>query len=182
VVSTSENGIVKKELVKINLLDTIASPTLEKINYWFMKKSINLYGESFLNKMALGKQNTGKFENSHGVKAVKNFWQQKGIAPTALNIYDGSGLSPANRVTTKTLATILQYAQKQAWFESYLNAFPNYNEMKLKSGTIGDVKGFAGYHTAKDGTDYIIAFLVNNYNGSSKTLVSKMFKVLDVLK
>jgi serine-type D-Ala-D-Ala carboxypeptidase/endopeptidase (penicillin-binding protein 4) len=182
VVSTSENGMAKKEWVKLNLIDTISSPTLENINYWFMKKSINLYGETFLNKMALGKQNTGKFDTKSGTSLVKNFWQQKGISANALNIYDGSGLSPANRVTTKTLATILQYAKKQTWFESYLNAFPNYNEMKLKSGTIGDVKGFAGYHTAKDGTDYIVAFLVNNYNGSSKLLVSKMFKVLDVLK
>ncbi len=182
VVSTSENGMAKKEMVKLNLIDTINSPTLENINYWFMKRSVNLYGEAFLNKMAQGKQSAGKFDTKMGTSVVKNFWQQKGIAPNALNIYDGSGLSPANRVTTKALATILQYAKKQTWFESYLNAFPNYNEMKLKSGTIGDVKGFAGYHTAKDGTDYIVAFLVNNYNGSSKSLVSKMFKLLDVLK
>jgi serine-type D-Ala-D-Ala carboxypeptidase/endopeptidase (penicillin-binding protein 4) len=180
IITTSEQGLAKKEWTKVILLDTIKSPTLENLNYWFMKRSINLYGEAFLNKIA--QVNTNNYNTKSGVEVVKNFWQKKGISANALNIYDGSGLSPANRVTTKTLVTILQYAKKQTWYESYLNAFPNYNEMKLKSGTIGDVKGFSGYHTAKDGTEYIVSFLVNNYNGSTKTLVNKMFKVLDELK
>jgi D-alanyl-D-alanine carboxypeptidase/D-alanyl-D-alanine-endopeptidase (penicillin-binding protein 4) len=54
--------------------------------------------------------------------------------------------------------------------------------MKIKSGTINGVKGFCGYHTAKDGKEYIFSFLVNNYNGSASALVQKMYKVLDVLK
>jgi D-alanyl-D-alanine carboxypeptidase/D-alanyl-D-alanine-endopeptidase (penicillin-binding protein 4) len=54
--------------------------------------------------------------------------------------------------------------------------------MKLKSGTIHGVKGFAGYHTSGAGAVYTISFLVNNYNGSSSELVKKMYAVLDVLK
>jgi D-alanyl-D-alanine carboxypeptidase/D-alanyl-D-alanine-endopeptidase (penicillin-binding protein 4) len=54
--------------------------------------------------------------------------------------------------------------------------------MKMKSGTIGNVKGFAGYHTSKEGVTYIYSFLVNNYNGSAPALVQKMYKVLDHLK
>jgi serine-type D-Ala-D-Ala carboxypeptidase/endopeptidase (penicillin-binding protein 4) len=59
---------------------------------------------------------------------------------------------------------------------------PEYNGMKMKSGTIRDVKAFCGYHTAKDGKEYIFSFLVNNYSGKSGELVQKMYKVLDVLK
>ena len=51
-----------------------------------------------------------------------------------------------------------------------------------KSGTIRDVKGFCGYHKAKDGKEYIFSFLVNNYNGRTSAVVSKMYKVLDELK
>ena len=54
--------------------------------------------------------------------------------------------------------------------------------MTMKSGTIKDVKGFCGYHKAKDGKEYIFSFLVNNYNGLPSGLVNKMYKVLDVLK
>jgi D-alanyl-D-alanine carboxypeptidase/D-alanyl-D-alanine-endopeptidase (penicillin-binding protein 4) len=54
--------------------------------------------------------------------------------------------------------------------------------MRMKSGTIRDVKGYCGYHKAKDGNEYIFSFLVNNYNGSASSLVQKMYKVLDELK
>jgi serine-type D-Ala-D-Ala carboxypeptidase/endopeptidase (penicillin-binding protein 4) len=179
-VSTTDMGTAKKDMVKVHVLDTILSPTMDKIVYWFMKKSINLYGEALLNKIGELKQNN--YQTNTGVTAIKKFWEQKGIDDKTLNIYDGSGLSPANRITTKTLVAVLEYAQKQPWFASYYDAFPVYNEMKLKSGTIGDVKGFTGYHTAADGNQYLISFLVNNYNGSTKAVVGKMFKVLDVLK
>jgi D-alanyl-D-alanine carboxypeptidase/D-alanyl-D-alanine-endopeptidase (penicillin-binding protein 4) len=77
---------------------------------------------------------------------------------------------------------VLQYAKRQSWFKGYFNSLPEYNGMKMKSGTIKDAKGFAGYHTSKAGTQYIFSFLVNNYNGSSKALVQKMYKVLNELK
>jgi D-alanyl-D-alanine carboxypeptidase/D-alanyl-D-alanine-endopeptidase (penicillin-binding protein 4) len=54
--------------------------------------------------------------------------------------------------------------------------------MKMKSGTISDVKGFCGYQTSSDGSEYIFSFLINNYSGSASGLVNKMYKVLDVLK
>ena len=54
--------------------------------------------------------------------------------------------------------------------------------MKMKSGTISHVKGFAGYQASKEGHQYIFSFLVNGYSGSESTLVKKMYKVLDNLK
>ena len=63
--------------------------------------------------------------------------------------------------------------------DAVLNEF---NNMKLKSGTISDAKGFCGYHKSKEGREYIISFLVNNYSGRASQIVNKMYKVLDVLK
>lgn len=159
---------------------TYYSPTLDSIVYWFLKKSINLYGEALIRSFALEKKGFGSTED--GVKLVQDFWKQKGIDETSLNIFDGSGLSPQNRVTTDALAKILYYAKQQPWFQYYYNAFPEYNGMKLKSGTIGSVKGFCGYHTARNGNQYIVAFLINNYSGSSSAIVLKMYEVLNVLK
>jgi len=156
------------------------SPSLDSIIYWLLKKSINLYGEALLKTMAFEKKGFGATDT--GVNVVKDFWKQKGIDPDELNIYDGSGLSPMNRVTTHAQVEILKYARKQSWFRYFYEALPEYNGMKLKSGTIGDVKAFCGYHTSKDGKNYIISFIVNNYSGSSSTLVNKMYRVLDVLK
>jgi D-alanyl-D-alanine carboxypeptidase/D-alanyl-D-alanine-endopeptidase (penicillin-binding protein 4) len=162
------------------ILVTHYSPSLDSIIFWFLKKSINLYGEALTKTVAY--QINGLGETEDGVKIIRKFWKEKGIAPTELNIVDGSGLSPLNRVTTHAQVTILKYAKSQPWFDGYYNAFPEYNGMKMKSGTISDVKGFCGYQKSKDGNEYIFSFLVNNYNGPSSSLVQKMYKVLDELK
>jgi len=156
------------------------SPTLDSIIYWFLKKSINLYGEALVKTFAYEKQ--GLRSTDSGTAIVKKFWGEKGIDEDELNIYDGSGLSPLNRITTHAQVEILKYARSKDWFPYFFDAFPEYNSMKIKSGTISDVKGYCGYHTSKSGKEYIFSFLVNNYSGRSSTLVSKMFKVLDELK
>ncbi|MEO5945528.1 MAG: D-alanyl-D-alanine carboxypeptidase/D-alanyl-D-alanine-endopeptidase [Chitinophagaceae bacterium] len=161
-------------------LDSLSSPSLDSISYWFLKKSINLYGEALIKTFAYEKDGFGSTDE--GVKIVKDFWKQKGIDEDELNISDGSGLSPQNRVTTHAQVEILKYAKTKDWFPYFYDGIPDYNGMKMKSGTIRDVKGFCGYHKAKDGKEYIFSFLVNNYNGRSSGVVSKMYKILDVLK
>ncbi len=161
-------------------LFTHYSPSLDSIVYWLNKKSINLYAESLLKSISL--QKNGFASRKEGIDLLKKFWQQKGISATELNIVDGSGLSPLNRVTTKAQVAVLQYAQKQPWFAGFYNSFPEYNGMKMKSGTINGVKGFTGYHQSKEGRTYVFSFLVNNYNGSASSLVQKMYKVLNELK
>ena len=156
------------------------SPSLDSIIYWLLKKSINLYGEALVKTLAYEKNGYGSTDK--GINMVKDFWKQKGIDVNELNLYDGSGLSPLNRVTTHAQVEILKYARKQNWFKYFYDALPEYNGMKMKSGTISDVKGFCGYHASKDGREYIFSFLVNNYSGSSLSLVNKMYKVLDILK
>ena len=162
------------------LLDSIVSPSLDSINYWFLKKSINLYGETLLKTFAWKKYFLG--DTDKGVEIVRDLWEQKGIPRTELNLVDGSGLSPLNRVTTHAQVMVLQYARQQSWFPGYFLGFPEYNGMKMKSGTINGVKGFCGYHVSGDGHEYIFSFLVNNYNGSASALVKKMYGVLDELK
>lgn len=156
------------------------SPSLDSLVYWFLKKSINLYGEALIKTLAYEKKGFGSTDG--GVEVVKDFWKQKGMDEGELNISDGSGLSPQNRVTTHAQVEILKYARTKDWFPYFFDALPEYNGIKMKSGTIRDVKGFCGYHKAKDGKEYIFSFLVNNYNGKTSSVVSKMYKVLDELK
>jgi len=161
-------------------LGTYNSPALDSIVYWFMQKSINLYGECLLKTIAYQQDNFGS--TGSGIANLKKFWQQNGIDSSALNISDGSGLSPQNRVTTFALVQALMYAQKQNWYGSFYNALPVYNNMKLKSGSISSVRSFAGYYTASNGKKYILAIVVNNYDASKGSVTPKIFKVLDALK
>lgn len=176
------SDIVEKKDVdfKTQPIYTHSSPSLDSIIYWFLQKSINLYGEALVKTMAYKEKGIGNITD--GIRIIKDFWKAKGIDENELNIGDGSGLSPQNRVTTHAQVEILKYAKNQPWFSVYYKAFPEYNGMKMKSGTIKNVKGFSGYHKAADGKEYIFSFVVNNYNGSSSTLTNKMFRVLNVLK
>ena len=160
-------------------LTTILSPRLSQIVYWLNQKSINLYAEQLLKTIAwkAGKQPS----TANGVQVEQDFWKARGIDPNSLNIVDGSGLSPGDRVTTLTMATILQSAKKENWFADFYESLPTYNNMKMKSGSILNVLTYAGYQT-HNGRELCFSIMVNNYNGSGKGIKEKMFKVLDELK
>ncbi len=170
----------KTALPNATVLDSIVSPTLDSINYWFMRKSVNLFGEALVKKIAA--ENKAAGTTDEGIAAIKSFWAKKGIDRTALNIIDGSGLSPANRVTAKVLADILVYAQQQNWYRSFYNALPLTNNIKMKDGYINGVRSYAGYIKNSQGIEYVFCFIVNNFTGSPATAREKIWKLLDVLK
>jgi D-alanyl-D-alanine carboxypeptidase/D-alanyl-D-alanine-endopeptidase (penicillin-binding protein 4) len=151
------------------------SPPLRKVIYWLNQKSINLYAEQLLLAMA----DTLRSNDTPSILA--NFWKPRGIDPNSLNVFDGSGLSPADRVTSRTMATILQTAVQEPWCNDFYDSLPVYNNMKIKSGSIINVLNYAGYQT-HNGSQLCFAIFVNNYNGSSREIKEKIFKVLDELK
>lgn len=163
-----------KQIIQFN------SPPLDSMSMWFLRESINLYGEAFVKTIAYQKNGFGA--EKPGLDIIKNFWSSKGIDKGALNIKDGSGLSPANRLTPHALVTILQYAQKQPWYESFENALPVQNGFKMKSGYIGGVRSYAGYIKSKTGEEYTFAFIINNFDGSPGAVREKMWKLLDLMK
>ena len=161
-----------------NIIFEYKSPTLDKIVYWFLRKSVNLYGETLIKTMAKEKRNNPNFET--GIDFLKDFWKSKGINPMMINFADGSGLSPQNYVSAKAQVQTLLYAKKQNYFDIFYEGFPTQNGIKMKSGTIKDSKSFAGYHTSKSGKNYVFSVILNNYQGGS--ISNALFKVLDNLK
>lgn len=168
-VGNNENGI------KPTALLTHWSPPLDSINYWFLRKSINLYGEALTKTLGYEKKKEGSTQA--GISIIKNFWKDRGIDTTSINMFDGSGLSPQNRITSEALVKVMQYARSQPYFNSFYNALPEFNGIKMKSGTIGGVKSFTGYVNG-----YTFAVVVNNYNGSTGEMVRKLYRLLDILK
>lgn len=161
------------DLAYSRVLATHYSPPLRKIIYWLNQRSINLYAEQLLIAMA------DSLKSDDAPSVVQKFWKERGIDPNSLNIVDGSGLSPGDRVTTRTMATILRSAKSQSWFPDFYESLPVYNNMKMKSGSINNVLTYAGYQT-KNGRDLCFSIMVNNYTGPG--IKQKMFKVLDELK
>jgi serine-type D-Ala-D-Ala carboxypeptidase/endopeptidase (penicillin-binding protein 4) len=180
-IKTAKTGVLYSPSKVSNTFLTHYSPPMDSIVYWFMRRSINLYGEALVKTIGLEKSGVGSTDT--GVAVVRRFYKENGIAtPAELRIMDGSGLSPSNRLTAASLGKILVHAKMQAWFPSFDQSFPEFNGMKLKSGTIRGAKAFAGYHTSKEGKEYVVAIIVNNYDGTAGAIVSKMYRVLDELK
>ncbi len=159
---------------KGNVLLLYASPPLEKMIYWLMRKSVNLYGETFVKTLAREKTGEGSFDA--GIRYMKNFWKGKGINAAMINFADGSGLSPQNYVSARAEVQALLYARKQPWFDVFYEGFPTQgNGMKMKSGTMKDTKSFAGYYKG-----YTFSIIINNYQGSN--ISDALYKILNTLK
>lgn len=170
-ISTSKKPL----LPNLITLQTCWSPPLDSINFWFLKKSVNFYGEALVKTLGYEKMRQGT--TKAGLRIIKNFWKNNGIDSTSINIIDGSGLSPENRVTPEALVKVMQFAKSRSWFSSFYNALPEINGIKMKSGSTGGVRSFTGYVG-----NYTFSIVINNYNGSSREVVKKMYRLLDILK
>ena len=162
------------------LLVSYQSPTLSQIIYWLNQKSVNLYAEQLLKAIAIASGRKASTDN--GIKALHEFWKVRGIDPHSLNTYDGCGLSPEDKVTTSTLAHIIQSARSASWYPEFYESLPLYNNMKMKSGSISGVLCYAGFHTTPSGREVCFSIMVNNYNGKGASIKQKIFDTLDVLK
>ena len=170
-----------KFLLPSTIISVHKSPKLDQVIYWFNQKSINLYGEHIVK--TLGMKCGKEASTEEGMKVIKDFWKNKlQIDPNSMNIVDGSGLSPSTRITTLSVARILQSLKKEPWIAAYYESLPLINNTKMKSGSIADVLAYAGYQTNSTGDPLAFSFIVNNYNGSTSSIKSKMFSVLDMLK
>ncbi|ATL47981.1 D-alanyl-D-alanine carboxypeptidase/D-alanyl-D-alanine-endopeptidase [Chitinophaga caeni] len=161
-------------------IDITTSPGLDKIIFWFLRKSVNLFGEHLIKTIAYEEHLPVSTKN--GVTALRSIWQMEGIDSNSMNIFDGSGLSPANRITTESLAKVMFLAQKEPWFNVFYDALPTINQLKMKDGYINGVRSYTGYATAKNGHKYVFSFIVNNFVGSPGTARQKMWRLLDELK
>lgn len=177
---SAENIATKSLQGHREMLDSILSPTLDSVNYWFLKKSINLYGEALVKIMAIGAGSASTTDS--GINVIRSFWSKHGIEPSALKLIDGSGLSPANRITTRSLVNILQFAKPRPWFPSFYNALPELNGIKMKDGYISGVRSYTGYVRSANGREYSFAFIVNNFDGNPGRAREKIWALLDILK
>lgn len=127
---------------------------------------------------------TGRFERSREV--VARWWRTSfGIRSTPPVLENGSGLSRNERITPQGLGDLLRHAarhpQGSKFIESLSVAGVNGTASRLargsnsaargnawiKTGTLKDVTGIAGYVDAIDGSRYAVVGFVNHPNASA---------------
>jgi len=121
---------------------------------------------------------------------IQDYWRKKGLNPNGLFMYDGSGLSPKDAVSTGFLVDLLAYmykesanssvfyqslpvAGKNGTVTSFLKNTPLAGKAHLKSGSISNVQSYSGY-VEFDGRLYAVSLIVNNFRGKRSELQKAM--------
>jgi D-alanyl-D-alanine carboxypeptidase/D-alanyl-D-alanine-endopeptidase (penicillin-binding protein 4) len=114
-------------------------------------------------------------------KFPEEFYLRAGIPDGDVVQTDGSGLSRHDMVTPRAFVDLLEFAQKQAWFQAYYASLPvagadgTLNErmknsvmagrVHAKTGSVTHVRTLSGYAETVGGRRLIFSFMANNQNG-----------------
>jgi len=160
-----DNGIEKK------LIASYKSPTLHVLT-----NSVNKISNNFIAEMLV--KNFGGGSWASGVARVQEFYKDNlNLTQEEVRITDGSGLSKLNRLSARTLSTIL----RAAWHDfevgpefvsslKYIGAEPYESRIKdpnltrrvrCKTGHLDNVDTMCGYIHMPDGNVRVFAILLN---------------------
>lgn len=122
-----------------------------------------------------------------GASRVLRWLNGTQTVPGSVRIVDGSGLAHRNKLTTRVIVRLLQYARTKVWFGAFYEALPvagnanpaiggtlssrmigtaAANNLRAKTGTLSGVTALSGYVTGRNGRLYVFA-LLGRYTGSS---------------
>ncbi len=177
------------------LLDKHFSAPLKDVLTVMLKRSQNLYAETFAR--ALGLNATGKGTFRAGKKVVEDVLENFGVPKGTYRYMDGSGLSRYDYISPDQILKILIAMRNSADWEIWYNALPVAgvdgtlrNRMKgsaaegnvhAKTGTISNVRALSGYVTTASGEMLAFSFLVNAHLMTSKDTEGVTDGILELL-
>ncbi len=156
------------------------SPSLDSITYYFLQKSINLYGESLIK--TIGYSKSKGYSREDGIVEVNKLYKKINPKAVPLDIFDGCGLSPQNRISCIALCQFLYFAKGKNYYNNFYNNLPEINGIKMKSGSIHGVKAYTGFVGNAANPKYIFAITAQNYSPNTKGINQELWKILDNLK
>ncbi|MBK8250434.1 MAG: D-alanyl-D-alanine carboxypeptidase/D-alanyl-D-alanine-endopeptidase [Gemmatimonadetes bacterium] len=161
---------------------TLSSPPLTQLARVMNGESDNHFAELLLRAAARGPDGAAVGSAQLADEQLDMLLRERaGIAPHAIQIKDGSGLSSLNRVTPRALTNLLAYASRAPWSREFEQSLPiagtsetlrsrmintpAQGNLHAKTGTTGDVVSLGGYVTSRSGERLAFAFL---YNGQER--------------
>jgi serine-type D-Ala-D-Ala carboxypeptidase/endopeptidase (penicillin-binding protein 4) len=145
------------------------------------KISQNLHAEMLLRTVA--RQGGPWATPDDLMKVPASFYAEAGIADGDVIQSDASGLSRHDLVTPRAVVTLLEYAEKQPWFETYYGSLPVAGQdgtledrmkntpaagrIHAKTGSVEHVRTLSGFTETPGGRRLIFSFLSNNQGGKS---------------
>jgi D-alanyl-D-alanine carboxypeptidase/D-alanyl-D-alanine-endopeptidase (penicillin-binding protein 4) len=174
---------------------TYNSPPLSDIIYYTNLKSVNMFAENILKMIGYKKSGTGSTQK--GIEAVMQYWSSKGVDLAGLDLYDGSGLSRKNNLSTLQLCKILSTAFSESWYSAFdaslpvagksggmnsmLRGTPAEGKLRAKTGTMDGVRSFAGYANGAAGQDIAFAIITNNFTVKGTEIRKKCEHLMELI-
>jgi serine-type D-Ala-D-Ala carboxypeptidase/endopeptidase (penicillin-binding protein 4) len=172
----------------------VSPPLIEDMTVT-MKVSQNLHAEITLR--TLGKLLARDGSLGQGTRVVRQFLISIGIRPQDFFFFDGSGLSNQDLITPRAATTLLVYASRQPWGQSWRSTMPVAgvdgtlsgrfthspvkDKLDAKTGTLGEVRGLSGYLTTASGRTLAISILVNDHQPDSKAEGKAMDELVEMI-
>jgi D-alanyl-D-alanine carboxypeptidase/D-alanyl-D-alanine-endopeptidase (penicillin-binding protein 4) len=158
---------------------------LRKLLQPFLKLSNNMHAEALTKAMSAATGGPGSWTD--GLHHTLAYLASIGTPMSHVKLVDGSGLTRANKITTRAMATVLWEVRSEAWFGDFYAALPvagnrnrsvggtlrsrmngtrAANNAHAKTGTLTGVTALSGYVRGRDGRLYVFSML-SNYTGST---------------
>lgn len=144
-----------------------------------LKLSQNLHAELILRKLGTI---VGDGSAAEGHRMIDAMLAQAGVADTAYDFSDGSGMSTYNRVTPRMMVRFLQWTQAQPWGAEFRNALPvggvdgtlarrfsgTFLEGGIfaKTGSLSAVNALSGFMTTRSGKVLVFSAFANDWPSS----------------
>jgi serine-type D-Ala-D-Ala carboxypeptidase/endopeptidase (penicillin-binding protein 4) len=152
----------------------VSVPVVEDIKVT-LKTSQNLHAELLLRLLGKTEGSDGSFVQ--GARVVRQFLVDSGIDDRDFFLYDGSGMSPNDRVAPRAFTHLLSWASRQPWGAEWRDTFPiggvdgtlenRFKSSPLKgklwakTGTLNEVNALSGYLTAASGRVLAFSIIIN---------------------
>jgi len=179
-------GQVRDGVVPANLqpVFSIESPALSEVIRDINKFSNNVMAQQLFLTLSQQARGTGSWEASR--EAMQAWWRDRigGEVPVFDN---GSGLSREERISALGLARLLQFAWASPTMSELMSSLPvsgldgtlkrskSQSIAHLKTGSLRDVAGIAGYVDAANGKRLILVAVLNHANAQAARSALELF-------
>jgi len=159
------------------------------------KVSQNLHAELLLRLLGKIHGTDGSFVQ--GARVVRQFLLDAGVDDADFFLYDGSGMSPDDRVAPRAFTQLLAYASRQSWGAAWRNTLPiagvdgtlaaRFKDSPLKSrvqaktGTMNEVNALSGYVVANTGKTVAFSIIVNGHRPSSEAESQAIDRIVEAV-
>jgi D-alanyl-D-alanine carboxypeptidase/D-alanyl-D-alanine-endopeptidase (penicillin-binding protein 4) len=159
------------------------------------KVSQNLHAELLLR--LLGKVHGTEGSFAEGARVVRQFLVGAGVDDGDFFLYDGSGMSPDDRIAPRACTQLLAYASRQPWGAAWRETLPvagvdgtlagRFKNAALKgrlwakTGTSNEGNALSGYLTAASGKTLAFSILVNGHRPGSEAEVQAIDRIAEAI-